>query len=167
MFERFTREARQVVVDAQAECRRLHDPGVTSVHLLLALTREDCPLTDLLAQHGLSRAALDNHAVDALRTIGIDVSAIREAVEREFGRGALARAGHRRGHLAFRADAKKCLELSLREALRLKSREIRVEHLALALLRDPGALLRPILSQLAVDVPSLRQDLEQRLRPAA
>lgn len=43
MFERFTREARQVVVDAQAECRRLHDPGVTSVHLLLALTREDGP----------------------------------------------------------------------------------------------------------------------------
>jgi ATP-dependent Clp protease ATP-binding subunit ClpA len=167
MFERFTREARQVVVDAQAECRRLHDPGVTSVHLLLALIREDGPLADLLAQHGLSRAALDDHAVDALRSIGIDVEAVREAVEREFGRGALDRAGHRKGHLAFRADAKKCLELSLREAIRLKNREIRVEHLALALLRDPGILLRPILTGLAVDVPSLRLDLEQRLRPAA
>jgi len=47
MLERFTREARQVVIDAQEECRRLHDPGVTSVHLLLALTGEEQPLADL------------------------------------------------------------------------------------------------------------------------
>ncbi len=167
MFERFTHEARQVVIDAQEECRRLHDPGVTSVHLLLALTGAERPLADLLARHGLTRAALDEHAADALRTFGIDVQAVREAMERKFGKGALDRVPRRAGHLPFRSDAKKCLELSLREAIRLKSREIRVEHLALALLRAPGPMVGPILAGLAVDVPALRRDLELRLRPAA
>ena len=167
MFERFSREARQAVVDAHEECRRLHDPGITSVHLLLALTREGRPLADLLAQHGLSRAALDEHAADALRTFGIDVHAVREAVEREFGKGALDRAPRRSGHLPVRSDAKKCLELSLREAVRLKSREIRIEHLALGLLRAPGPMVGPILVALGVDVPTLRRDIELRLRPAA
>jgi ATP-dependent Clp protease ATP-binding subunit ClpA len=167
MFERFTGEARQVVVDAQEECRRLHDPGVTSVHLLLALTLEGRPLVDLLARHGLNQAAMDEHSADALRTFGIDVHAVREAIEREFGKGALNRVPRRTGHQPFRSDAKKCLELGLREAIRLKSREIRVEHLALALLRAPGPMVGPILAGLAVDVPALQRDLEQRLRPAA
>jgi ATP-dependent Clp protease ATP-binding subunit ClpA len=167
MFERFTREARQVVIDAQEECRRLHDPGVTSVHLLLTLTAAERPLADLLAPHGLTRAALDEHAVDALLTFGIDVHAVRDAVERRFGKGALDRVPLRAGHQPFRSDAKKCLELSLREAIRLKSREIRVEHLALAMLRSPGPVVGPILARLAVDVSALQRDLELRLRPAA
>jgi len=167
MFERFAHEARQAVVDAQDECRRLHDPGITSVHLLLALTREGRPLSDLLARHGLSRAAIDEHAADALRTFGIDVHAVREAMEREFGEGALDRVPRRTGHLPVRSDAKKCLELSLREAVRLKSREIRIEHLALGLLRAPGPMVGPILVGLGVDVAALRGDVELRLRPAA
>jgi ATP-dependent Clp protease ATP-binding subunit ClpA len=167
MFERFTPDARQVVVDAVEECRRLHDPGITSVHLLLALTREERPLADLLARHGLSRAALDEHAADALRTQGIDVDAVRTTWQRILARGVPGRALRRTGQLPVRSDAKKCLELSLREAVRLKSGEIRVEHLALGILRDPGPLLRPILVALAVDVPALRRDLELRLRPAA
>jgi ATP-dependent Clp protease ATP-binding subunit ClpA len=167
MFERFTRDARQVVIDAQEECRRLHDPGITSVHLLLALTGEERPLADLLARHGLSRSALDEHAADALRTFGIDVHAVREAMEREFGKGALDRVPRRTGHLPVRSDAKKCLELSLREAVRLKYGGIRVEHLALGLLRAPGPMVGPILVGLGVDVPALQRDLEQHLRPAA
>ncbi|MFV0306787.1 MAG: Clp protease N-terminal domain-containing protein [Desertimonas sp.] len=37
MFERFTREARAVVVRAQSEARRLDDGHIGSEHLLLAL----------------------------------------------------------------------------------------------------------------------------------
>ena len=137
------------------------------MHLLLALTGAERPLADLLARHGLTRAALDEHAVDALRTFGIDVQAVREAMERKFGKGALDRVPRRAGHQPFRSDAKKCLELSLREAIRLKSREIRVEHLALGMVRAPGPIVGPILAGLAVDVSALKRDLELRLRPAA
>ena len=182
MFERFTREARQIVVDAQAECRRLHDSRITSVHLMLALAGSDAPLGRLLAEHGITRdgidtaarageSVLDDRAANDLRRLGIDLDAVREAVESNFGPGALDRPakGRRRrgGHLPFTADAKKALELSLREALRLQSKEIRVEHLALGLLRTPGAHLQPVLDALAVDVPALRGVLERRLRSAA
>ena len=167
MFERFTRDARQVVVDAQDECRRRHDPGITSLHLLLAMTRDQRPLAGLLAHHGLSRSALDGPAADALRTLGIDLHAVREAVEREFGEGALDRAPRRSGNLPVRSDTKECLELSLREAIRLETREIRAEHIALAVLRRPGPQVGPILGAAGVDVPALQRDLELRVRPAA
>nr|WP_268873573.1 Clp protease N-terminal domain-containing protein [Streptacidiphilus neutrinimicus] len=72
---------------------------------------------------------------------------MREKVEAVFGVGALSgaggAAGRRRrgsgsltgGHLPFTPQAKKALELSLREALALKSREILPGHLLLGLLR--------------------------------
>jgi ATP-dependent Clp protease ATP-binding subunit ClpA len=167
MFERFTREARQVVVDAQDECCRLQSPAISSIHLLLALTRDQQPLSVLLARHGLSHAALDEHAGDALTTHGLDADTVRKVWRRRLARASRDRARRRSGHLPFRADARKGLQLSLREASRLRSGEIGVEHLTLGILRDPGPLLRPILVALSVDVPALRRDLELRLRPAA
>ncbi|HEX5862336.1 MAG TPA: Clp protease N-terminal domain-containing protein [Nocardioides sp.] len=167
MFERFTPEARQVVAAAQEECRRLRGPQISSVHLLLALTRDGRPLTSLLAQHGLSSDTLDEHASDAVAGSGLDVEVVRRAWRRRLARASLDRARRRSGHLPFRADAKMCLELSLREAVRLGSRQIGVEHLALGILREPGPLLSPILVALTVDVPALRRGLEMLLRPAA
>ena len=167
MFERFTREALQVVVAAQEECRRLREPQISCVHLLLALTRDGHALTTLLARHGLSPDALDEHASDAVTGSGLDAEVVRRAWRRRLARASRDRARRRSGHLPFRADTKKCLELSLREAVRLESRQIGVEHLALGILRDPGPLLSPILVALAVDVPALRRDLELLGRPAA
>jgi ATP-dependent Clp protease ATP-binding subunit ClpA len=40
MFERFTEEARWVVVHAQEEARDLRSERIEPVHLLLALTRD-------------------------------------------------------------------------------------------------------------------------------
>lgn len=167
MFERFTREARQVVADAQDECRRLQGAEINSVHLLLALSRDGHALAPLLARHGLSHEALAEHASDAVDGSGLDADVVRRAWRRRLARGSRDRARRRSGHLPFRADAKKSLQLSLREAVRLKSGAIRLEHLTLGILRDPGPLLRPILVALSVDVPALRRDLELLLRTAA
>ena len=41
MFERFTREARLVVANAEAEARELGSPTIEAEHVLLALTRID------------------------------------------------------------------------------------------------------------------------------
>ena len=157
MFERFTRETRRGLVDAEDECRRLQGLEINSVHLLLALTRDGHTLAVLLARHGLSHDALDEHASDALTSTGLDATAIRRAWRRHLARGALQRARRGPGHLPFRADARRCLELSTREATRLRS----------GILCDPGPLLSPILVALGVDVPALRRDLELLLRPAA
>jgi len=208
VFERFTRDARTVVVSTQELCRSLGADEVRPVHLLLALTQDDSGARDVLAAHGLTpdavaealgapRAApsapLGDDDAAALRSLGIDLDAIRAAVDKQFGEGALEGAGSSAGatglddetdveeggadltrgrfgvggHVRFGRGAKKVLELSLREAIRQHSREIRSEHIALAVLRTDDEAVRMLLGTLGVDVRALRADLEGRGRRSA
>ena len=208
MFERFTRDARSVVVSTQDLCRSVGTDEVRPVHLLLALTEDDSGARDVLAAHGLTRdavaetlgaprptpsAPLGDDDAAALRSLGIDLDAVRAAVDKQFGEGALEGAGvpqeangrddesdveedradlaRRRfgvgGHVRFGRGAKKVLELSLREAIRQHSREIRSEHIALAVLRTDDDAVRMLLGTLGVDVRALRADLEGRGRRSA
>ncbi|MGL5911422.1 MAG: Clp protease N-terminal domain-containing protein [Phycicoccus sp.] len=105
MFERFSRDARAVVVSAQEVCRALGADEVRPVHLLVALTEAGGATRATLATHGLSpddvsaalgappvptsQSPLDSDDAAALRTLGIDLDVIRDAVERRFGAGAL------------------------------------------------------------------------------
>ncbi|OEU88048.1 hypothetical protein DB35_16515 [Streptomyces abyssalis] len=120
MFERFSRPARQVVVDAQEEARSLGHDWVGTEHLLLAaLRRPGQPGTATLVRLGVTaescRAAVssvvggaDGDALgpedaEALRAFGIDLDEIRRRAEGAFGDGALdapvsePEAGRRRG----------------------------------------------------------------------
>ncbi len=203
MFERFTRDARAVVVSAIDRCAGLGADEVRPIHLLLALTEHDGGARDLLAAHGITADAvsaalgdrrpsppdpLGDDDATALRSLGIDLDAIREAVERQFGEGAFdaaaaasgsddhsnddeawpaqPRAGSG-GRARFGRGAKKVLELALREAVRVHSREIRSEHIALAVLRTDDDAVRMLLGSLGVDARALRVDLEGRGRRTA
>ncbi|MCA0143909.1 hypothetical protein LBW97_02950 [Blastococcus sp. LR1] len=84
-------------------------------------------------------------------------------MEAAFGPGALddpKSKPARPGHIPFTPRAKKILELSLREALALKSRSIADGHIALGLLREGEGLAMKILHDRGVDAVSLRKDLE-------
>ena len=61
-----------------------------------------------------------------------------------------------RGHIPFTPRAKKSLELSLREALRLHDNHIGVQHLSLALLALPDGMVPVILTALGAPAASLR-----------
>ncbi|BBZ35383.1 Clp protease N-terminal domain-containing protein [Mycolicibacterium confluentis] len=153
MFERFTRDARVAVMLAQEEARDLNARVIGPEHVLLGVLQSaDDALGAVLDGFGLTaegvraRLKADDSGFDdeaeALRAIGIDLHAVRDAVNASFGPDAfddaLQRSGRRRrrrGHLSFSRDAKKVLEIALREALAHKGREIRAEHLVLALLR--------------------------------
>ncbi|GAA3129304.1 Clp protease N-terminal domain-containing protein [Planomonospora alba] len=185
MFERFTRDARQAVKLAQANARRLNHHFIGSEHVLLGLL--DQPQTvsaRVLARHGLDherayRAVFgmippmgsDRIDADALETIGIDLSAIREKVEAAFGPGALDRPPQRdhRGrtvsgrHIPFTPPAKKALELSLREAIALRHNHIADGHILLGILRAGPGPARRILSEIDVDLETLRQELVAEL----
>lgn len=187
MFERFTRDARAVVIGAQETAREQHDSQIRCVHLLIGLTLPEVATHDLLAGHAVTADAIvglldddgqDDLDASALETLGIDLDAIRSAVEARFGEGALDRPPGRSrwwgrrgltppGHLRFTEGAKKSLELSLREALRLKSNRIDAAALLLGLLRadDPGII--QVISGLGVDKPALRADAEAMVRRAA
>ncbi len=154
MFERFSRGARAAVVLAQEEARDLGARTIGPEHLMLGLLQGAGPdLAALLGGYGLSadvvrdRLAGDGDAgfaddAEALRHIGIDLYAVRDAVNTSFGLDAFDAALHRsgrrrrrRGHLPFGRATRKALELALREAVAHKDRTIAAEHLLLGLLR--------------------------------
>ncbi len=172
MFERFTREARATVVGAQEEARRLASPRLGTEHLLLGLLDQDSPTGAVLGRHGLTHDELaaavarttagGDLDADALTSLGIDLDAVRGTVEAAFGPGALdgpAERAARRGHVPLTPRAKKVLELSLREALAMKSRSISDGHIALGIIRDGDGVAMRLLADRGVDPAELRDEI--------
>ncbi|GAA4297453.1 Clp protease N-terminal domain-containing protein [Streptomyces venetus] len=159
MFERFTKDARDVVKGAFAYV----DGGgggrcVEPEHLLLALLdREASRGSFALSALGLGerresvrealrqarrRAGLSRAEADALSGLGIDVAEIVARVEEVHGVGAMAGDTQDKrwwsGRPSFGRAAKGVLEHSLRVALARRDRHIGDEHLLLALTARPG-----------------------------
>ena len=180
MFERFTKDARSAVVSAQEVAIGAHSGQIDSRHLLVALADEDGPARTALAASGLDVPGLvergradiergDALDPDALAAVGIDLGEVTRRTEATFGEGALARAGRilrgRRKQIPFTRDAKKSLELALREAIRLGSKEIHGGHLLLGLTRAESPARR-ILSDAGADLERVRQLAEGTGRAA-
>jgi len=206
MFERFTAGARAAVVAAQAEARALGHPYIGTEHTLIALLAEDdghiaavFEGTGITAdvvrdevrrristpfEPDLSFTEADAEDAAALKAIGIDLSAVRAAIEANFGAGALslprpakkkrglfarfyANDDSPRGHIPFTRRNKKVLELSLREAIHLHQNFIAPEHILLGLLREGEGLAALILADRGVDFDKLTTDLTTSLKGRA
>ncbi|MFD0365097.1 Clp protease N-terminal domain-containing protein [Nocardia sp. GCM10030253] len=167
MFERFSKTAKTTIVMAQEDARELRSSNIEVEHVLLGLLSQgEQELKTLLADAGITHEGvleslaqagkgqpLGEEDAEALRSIGIDLDAVRESLEANFGEDALDRAapeqerrgpfgwgrGGNFGHIPFARDAKKVVELSLREALARKEKTIESAHLLLAILRAPNA----------------------------
>jgi ATP-dependent Clp protease ATP-binding subunit ClpA len=124
VFERFTDEARQVVVRAQDEARHLRAEQIEPVHLLLAIAagsgRGGETLRASNLDHGRLHAAVasstDALDADALATFGVDLDQVRAAAEAAFGPGALDPPAPV-GHMRFAEGSKRSLEQALRHVL--------------------------------------------------
>jgi ATP-dependent Clp protease ATP-binding subunit ClpC len=146
MFERFTDEARRVLVLAQDESRALEHDFIGTEHLLLGILR-----------HG------DGPAPEALSAMGVTLEAARAQIAQTVGpRGTTGT-----GSVPFTPRAKKTLELALREALQLGHDHIRTEHLLLGLIAEGDGAGARTLVALDVDLPSLREEVTSRIEPAA
>jgi ATP-dependent Clp protease ATP-binding subunit ClpA len=110
MFERFTGEARTVVVAAQEEARRLGHDFIGTEHVLISLLADpggaiaralaeagvdaEFVRADIVRRVGphppdLSAAAAEQEDAEALKAIGIDLDQVRKAIEANFGAGSL------------------------------------------------------------------------------
>jgi ATP-dependent Clp protease ATP-binding subunit ClpA len=183
MFERFTKEARAVVVQAQVEARGLHHPFIGTEHLLLAmLTAGTGPGAQALRDRDLDAADMrrrlagivgqagDELDPAALATLGIDLDEVRRATEASFGPGALDARGRGpapKGHIPFSKRAKKALELSLREALRLGHNHIGTGHVLLGLIREGDGVAAQMLVEARIDLPGLRDDVTRLISSEA
>ncbi|MET9788426.1 Clp protease N-terminal domain-containing protein [Streptomyces canus] len=158
MFERFTKDARAVVMGAVEHAERAGAGSVDTEHLLLALLdREGSRASFALAALGLAerggavrealaearrRAGLSQADAEALAGLGIDVSEIVARVEEVHGVGAMSADRKDKGwwsaRRSFGRGAKEILEKALRIAVARRDRHIGDEHILLALTIRPG-----------------------------
>ncbi|WFE64292.1 Clp protease N-terminal domain-containing protein [Micromonospora sp. WMMD714] len=112
-FSRFTPRARNVVIASQEEARTAGNLEIRPEHLVLGLLAEP-----------------DGLAARALVAEGLSPEAVREAATAPLP----ARADDVPALIPYEAQAKKVLELTFREALRLGHNYVGTEHILLALL---------------------------------
>ena len=145
MFERFTERARQAVVLAQDEARRLGHDHIGTEHLLLGLLREE---------EGLAARVLD--------ALDVTLDDARAEVLRIVGRGEPVSTGQ----IPFTPGGKKTLELSLREAVAMGHDHIGTEHVLLGLARADEGVAAQILRERDVDPERLRAEVVRWLSGA-
>jgi ATP-dependent Clp protease ATP-binding subunit ClpA len=146
MFERFAREARDTVHDAQGIARELGAPAIEAEHLLLALARRGDPA---LAAEGLDYdgvlGALERETERSLAAVGISADPLPASPS-------LRKPG-------FARSAKSAIEGSLREAVRRGDKAIASRHLLLALLAPARGTVPRALEAAGVDREALRRRL--------
>ncbi len=138
MFTRFTPPARQVVVLAQEEARRLRHNYIGTEHLLLGLLAEG-----------------QGVGAQALQGAGITLDAARAGVEKIIGCGQETPSGH----VPFTPRSKKVLELSLRESHHLGHNYIGTEHILLGLLKEGEGVAAQIIVAADVRLDQLRNNV--------
>lgn len=141
MFERFTEQARGVVVLAQEEARTLRHEYIGSEHMLLGILRSGGP------------------ACAALQSVGVGLAEARNETVELVAPGE----GSRSGQIPFTPRAKHVLERSLKEALARGDDHIGEEHLLAGLLRQTEGVAIEVLERLGVD----REELARRGYDAA
>ena len=186
MFERFTAKARQVVTGAQAVAVGDGEDTIRSEHLLTALYQVPDNLALMVLQgfsvrredvaEDLERARTQGRMTpsdaEALASIGIDLDEVRRQIEEAFGPGALDRtraAGSRGvrwpgGHIPFGKEAKKVLELALREALALGHNYIGCEHILLGMLHPETGTAGQVLRSRGLRQDAARIIVEELVR---
>jgi ATP-dependent Clp protease ATP-binding subunit ClpC len=135
VFERFSEEAREVVVFAQDEARELRHNYIGTEHLLLGLLRQR-----------------DGVAARVLTGLGVTLAPVRAEVAKIVGQGDAVTAGQ----IPFTPRAKKVLELGLREALSLGHNYIGSEHILLGIAREDDGVAARLLADSGVDAETVR-----------
>jgi ATP-dependent Clp protease ATP-binding subunit ClpA len=143
MFERFTREAKNVVLAALAAAQQLGAEQVEPEHLLLGLAEGDTPASRAIAEAGLDAeaisAAIEADLVAMLEVVGVPAAVV------------VATPGAPRAdHPGFGVHGRRALEQALRE-LRRSERRIGAEHVLLGVLHAPSPTLTRVLARTSVE----------------
>ena len=142
MFERFTEQARKVVVLAQEEARHFNHNYIGTEHLLLGLLREG-----------------EGAAAGALKAANVSLGDLRGRLESIVGYGEEGMGGQ----APFTPRSKKVLEHALREALDLGHGYIGTGHLLLGLVRESEGVAARMFSDLNVEPDEVRREVVRRI----
>jgi ATP-dependent Clp protease ATP-binding subunit ClpC len=139
MFERFTDRARKVMALANQEAQRLNHEYIGTEHILLGIVKE-----------GMGVAA------NVLKNLDVDLAKVRTEVEKLVNRGPNT---NTIGRLPQTPRAKHVIELSIQEARHLNHNYVGTEHLLLGLLREPDGIAAQVLTNLGLNLESVRQEV--------
>jgi ATP-dependent Clp protease ATP-binding subunit ClpC len=131
VFERFTEDARRVVVLSQREAKAHNHDRIGTEHVLLALTR------------------LDDDGTDC----GFPLAGVRARIEEIVTQGV----GETAGHILFDQGAKRAFELSLRESRRLDHQHIGPEHILLGILGEGEGIGACVLAEFGAELSEVRR----------
>jgi D-alanyl-D-alanine carboxypeptidase len=155
MFERFTKDARQIVGRAVNEARFSGAPAVEAEHLLLALACGSGPAARTLQGCGLDfdrvRSAIDEHFERTLATVGVDPGV--------FDLPPAAPTTNPR----FGASSKLVLERAVKAAAERRDRRLGEEHVLLGVLRAEAGTVSRVLAAEGVDRAAVAARLEKQL----
>jgi len=140
MFQRFTDRARRVLVYAQEEARNLDHSFIGTEHVLLGLIREG-----------------DGVAAKSLDALGITYDVVREKVTELTE----LTSNSSPGSPPFTPRAKKVMEMSLRESMRLGHSYVGTEHLLLGIARQVNGTAVRILNDLGVEMSDIQAQVAQ------
>jgi ATP-dependent Clp protease ATP-binding subunit ClpC len=134
VFERFTDQARRMIMTAQEESRLLQHDYIGTEHILIAATEVDDGLTDALARLGITTEAVRRQATRMVAPAGVEYE----------------------GQIPLSPEATGALERSLREALQLGHGGIRPEHIVLGLLDVHDGAMPVLLTRVGVRADAVR-----------
>ena len=142
-FGRFTERAQRALIYAQEEARSLGHNYVGTEHLLLGLLREG-----------------EGAAAQVLKSLGIDLSKVRQQVEDLVGKGSF---NFTEG-FGYTPRTKRVMELSFYEARNLGHNYVGTEHLLLSLIREGEGVASRILKDAGVDMQYARDQIIKMLK---
>jgi ATP-dependent Clp protease ATP-binding subunit ClpA len=197
LFDRCDPDTVAVLDTALADARRLGHSWLGTEHVLLALVQHCDRLPEgvgqLLPSVAKVRAALDAEIdgppppdAELLRTLGIDLDAVRTTVSRTFGSDALDRLAHRRvpqpwqpwrrprrrcvsllaGQMSVAPRLKQALEHAANEADRRRRPMIDPAGLLLGMIETEDAMANQLLRHAGVDPHDVRAALHATSRTA-
>ena len=137
-LEKFTEKAKQAIILAQAEARRLGHNFVGTESILLGIIAEEKGV-----------------AANLLKSLGITLKDARIEVEKSIGRGS----GSFVGEAPFTQRASNVVELSYHEASQSNQEYVDTQHLLLALIREGEGVSLRILQNLGISSAQILNQL--------
>ncbi|MFR4583266.1 ATP-dependent Clp protease ATP-binding subunit [Clostridium cadaveris] len=138
MFEKFTERAQKVVMYAQEEAIELRHGYIGTEHILLGI----------LEENGLSKNLLNKK--------NVTLEIVKELILQYEGQGDF---GIDQNQIPLTPRTKRILDLSLVEARNLNQNYVTPEHILLAITRESDGVAYTILTNIGVNMDSLRQEL--------
>lgn len=145
VFGSLTPRARQILLLANQEAERFNHDHIGTEHLLLGI---------LALNEGV--------AVEALKSLGLNLATLRLEVEKSFGVGGPTQTD---GPRPLTVRLKRVLILAAKEAQAMNYNFIGTEHLLLAILREGESSAARILANLNVSSDAVRQAVVKALDP--